>query len=87
MSSNDNRNDNPISAISRINDVIPETDHKISYRIDDRGPLNAKEFQCTYYLGADVIASGEWERSKAEARRSAANTSLPLLRQWGHNAP
>jgi hypothetical protein len=80
------RNADARAVIGRINDQIQPGQPKISSEIAEDGPQQSKLFQCTYYLGNNFIASGEWKPSKAEARLSAAIPSLVLLRTWGYDA-
>jgi hypothetical protein len=67
-----------------MNDRILNGQPKIIPTYEERGPDNAKEYMCTWLLGTDTIASGEWMPNKPDARLSAAEAAVPILRQWGY---
>jgi hypothetical protein len=75
--------DDPRMIIGRMNDRILDGQPKITPTYEERGPNNAKEYMCTWLLGTDTIASGEWKPNKADARLSAAEVAVPVLRRWG----
>ncbi|PVG03711.1 hypothetical protein CPB86DRAFT_778789 [Serendipita vermifera] len=76
--------DDPRMIIGRMNDRIPSDQPKITTTYQERGPDHAQEHKCTYMLGTDKIASGEWKSNQKDAKLSAATAAVPILRQWGH---
>jgi hypothetical protein len=81
------RNADARAVIGRINVNIGPGQPRISDDIEEDGPQHAKLYRCTYYLGAEAIATGEWRNAKGEARLSAAVPALVVLRARGFNTP